>query len=228
MALSTVSDVKSVIGVDMSSTDETAVTNIFIKAADAAIKNYVGYELEYSASIVDTFDGNNKEELYTKVAPIVSVTSLVEDSVTLTEGNQEHYVVYKDMGRIKRTGTKRWSSIRLQNVVVTYKAGYSDSEGTAEDIPMDIKLISARAAGKLFVAAAALGSQQSTGQVGTHAADTTNDSQFQLVKQESLGDYSATYESVTELMDNEILTDKDKATLSKYKRQYFTSAHILD
>ena len=46
MALSTVSDVKSVIGVDMSSTDETAVTNIFIKAADAAIKNYVGYELE--------------------------------------------------------------------------------------------------------------------------------------------------------------------------------------
>jgi len=228
MALSTVSDVKSVIGVDMSSTDETAVTNIFIKAADAAIKNYVGYELEYSASIVDTFDGNNKEELYTKVAPIVSVTSLVEDSVTLTEGNQEHYVVYKDMGRIKRTGTKRWSSIRLQNVVVTYKAGYSDSEGTAEDIPMDIKLISARAAGKLFVAAAALGSQQSTGQVGTHAADTTNDSQFQLVKQESLGDYSATYESVTELMDNELLTDKDKATLSKYKRQYFTSAHILD
>ena len=32
MALSTVSDVKSVIGVDVSSTDETAVTNIFIKA----------------------------------------------------------------------------------------------------------------------------------------------------------------------------------------------------
>ena len=228
MALSTVSDVKSVIGVDMSSTDETAVTNIFIKAADAAIKNYVGYELEYSASIVDTFDGNNKEELFTKVAPVISVTSIVEDSVSLTEGNQEHFVVYKDLGRIKRTGSKRWSSIRLQNVVVTYRAGYSDSEGTAEDIPVDIKLISARAAGKLFVAAAALGSQQSTGDVSTHAADKTADSQFQLVKSESLGDYSATYESVTELMDNEILTDKDKATLSKYKRQYFTSAHILD
>ena len=41
MALSTVSDVKSVIGVDMSSADETAVTNIFIQAADAAIKNYL-------------------------------------------------------------------------------------------------------------------------------------------------------------------------------------------
>ena len=74
MALSTVSDVKSVIGVDMSSTDETAVTNIFIKAADAAIKNYVGYELNYATGIVETYDGNNQEEIYTNVAPIVSVT----------------------------------------------------------------------------------------------------------------------------------------------------------
>ena len=147
MALSTVSDVKSVIGVDMSSTDETAVTNIFIKAADAAIKNYVGYELNYATGIVETFDGNNQEEIYTNVAPIVSVTSVVEDAVTLTEGNQEHYVVYKQLGKIKKTGDKQFSSIRLQNVVVTYVAGYSDSESAAEDIPMDIKLISARAAG---------------------------------------------------------------------------------
>ena len=93
------------------------------------------------------------------------MTSVVEDAVTLTEGNQEHYVVYKQLGKIKKTGDKQFSSIRLQNVVVTYVAGYSDSESAAEDIPMDIKLISARAAGKLFVAAAALGSQQSTGQV---------------------------------------------------------------
>tara|TARA_B100001559_G_scaffold320741_1_gene333983 strand:+ start:1495 stop:2181 length:687 start_codon:yes stop_codon:yes gene_type:complete len=228
MALSSVSDVKSVIGVDMSSTDETAVTNIFIPAADAAIKNYVGYELEYNASIVDTFDGNSQEELYTSVAPIVSVTSVVEDAVTLTEGNQEHYVVYKSQGKIRKTGMKQFSSIRLQNIVVTYKAGYSDSEGTAEDIPKDIKVISARAAGKLFIAAASLGSQQSTGDVSTHAADKTADSQFQLVKNERLGDYSATYESVVDLMDQEFLTNQDKSVLSKYKRQYFTSASILD
>ena len=111
MALSTVSDVKSVIGVDMSSTDETAVTNIFIKAADAAIKNYVGYELEYATGIVDTFDGNNQEELFTSVAPIVSVTSVVEDAVTLTEGNQEHFVVYKPLGKIKKTGDKQFSNM---------------------------------------------------------------------------------------------------------------------
>ena len=95
MALSSVSDVQSAIGIDVSTTDETSITNIFIPAADAAIKNYVGYELEYSSSITDTFDGNNEEELYTSVTPIVAISSLTEDAVAMTEGNQEHYVAYK-------------------------------------------------------------------------------------------------------------------------------------
>ena len=140
MALSTVSDVQSAIGVDVSTTDETSITNIFIPAADAAIKNYVGYELEYSASITDTFDGNHAEELFTSVAPIVAITSLTEDAVALTEGNQEDYVAYKNLGRLRKVNNKRWSDIRYQNISVTYSGGYSDSESSAEDIPKDIKL----------------------------------------------------------------------------------------
>lgn len=228
MALSTVSDVQSAIGIDVSSTDETTITNLFIPAADAAIKNYVGYELEYNSAIVDTLDGANTQEIYTSVAPIISITSVVEDEVTLTEGNQEHFVVYKALGKIRKTNMKRFSDIRLQNIVITYKAGYSDSESTAEDIPLDIKFISARCAGRLFVGAAALGSQQSTGVVSTHNADSSTDSQFQLVRNERLGDYAATYEPVAELMKQDILTKEDKAILNKYKRQYFTSASILD
>ena len=75
MALSSVSDVKSVIGVDMSSADETAITNIFIPAADAAIKNYVLFSNEdfkinslnklsisrFSSNIGKTIDSNNNE-----------------------------------------------------------------------------------------------------------------------------------------------------------------------
>lgn len=228
MALSTVSDVQSAIGIDVSSTDETSITNIFIPAADAAIKNYIGYDLEYSASITDTFDGNNEEELFTSVAPIVAISSLTEDEVALTEGNQEHYVAYKKLGRLRKVNNKRWSDIRYQNISVTYSAGYSDSESGVEDVPKDLKLISARAAGRLFVAAAALSSQQSTGVVSTHSADNSTDSQFQLVKEESIGDYKAKYESVVDLMNQEILTKADKSILSKYKRQYFTSASILD
>ena len=228
MALSSVSDVQSAIGIDVSTSDETSITNIFIPAADAAIKNYVGYELEYSASITDTFDGNNEEELYTSVAPIVAISSLTEDAVAMTEGNQEHYVAYKKLGRLRKVNNKRWSDIRYQNISVTYSGGYSDSESSAEDIPKDIKLISARCAGRLFVASAALGSQQSTSAVSTHSADSSTDSQFQLVTEEKIGDYQAKYESVVDLMNQEVLTEADKSVLSKYKRQYFTSASILD
>jgi hypothetical protein len=228
MALSSVTDVQKAIGIDVSTTDESSITDIFIPAADAAIKNYVGYELEYNAAVVDTFDGGNQEELYTSVAPIVSVTSLYEDSVLYTEGNEEHYVAYKALGLLKRTNNKRWSDIRMQNVVVTYAAGYSDTEVSAEDIPKDIKLIAARAAGRLFVASAALASQQSTGVVSTHNADNATDSQFQLVTEESIGDYKAKYASVLDLMNQEILNTQDKSVLTKYKRQYFTSASILD
>ena len=228
MALSSVSDVQSAIGIDVSTRDETSITNIFIPAADAAIKNYVGYELEYSSSITDTFDGNNEEELYTSVAPIVAISSLTEDAVAMTEGNQEHYVAYKKLGRLRKVNNKRWSDIRYQNISVTYSGGYSDSESSAEDIPKDIKLISARCAGRLFVASAALGSQQSTSAVSTHSADSSTDSQFQLVTEEKIGDYQAKYESVVDLMNQEVLTEADKSVLSKYKRQYFTSASILD
>tara|TARA_B100001939_G_C16802536_1_gene556289 strand:- start:223 stop:909 length:687 start_codon:yes stop_codon:yes gene_type:complete len=228
VALSSVSDVQSAIGIDVSTTDETSITNIFIPAADAAIKNYVGYELEYSSSITDTFDGNNEEELYTSVAPIVAISSLTEDAVAMTEGNQEHYVAYKKLGRLRKVNNKRWSDIRYQNISVTYSGGYSDSESSAEDIPKDIKLISARCAGRLFVASAALGSQQSTSAVSTHSADSSTDSQFQLVTEEKIGDYQAKYESVVDLMNQEVLTEADKSVLSKYKRQYFTSASILD
>jgi hypothetical protein len=228
MALSTVSDVKSVIGVDMSSADETAITNIFIPAVDATIKNYLGYELEYSSSITETYDGSGEEDFYTAIAPIVSVTSVTEDEVALTEGNQEHFVVYKAQGRIRKTNNKTWSTIRLQNITIVYAAGYSDTESGVEDIPKDIKYISAKAAGKMFVMGAALSAQQPTGEVATHTSDTSSDANFNLVRQESLGDYSATYESIPAMLEKGILNEQDLRVLSKYKRQYFTSAAILD
>ena len=84
MALSTVSDVKTVIGVDMSSTDETAITDMFIPAVDAAIKNYVGYELEYQSAQVDTLDGKGENEIYTSIAPMNTIASLTVDGTSLT------------------------------------------------------------------------------------------------------------------------------------------------
>ena len=49
-----------------------------------------------------------------------------------------------------------------------------------------------------------------------------------MVKQEKIGDYSVVYESPMELFSQDLLTVEEKRALSKYKRQFFTSAGILD
>ena len=143
-------------------------------------------------------------------------------------GDDVYTGLARKLGLIKRTGLQYWSAQRLQNITVTYTAGYSDTEVTAEDIPADLKFVSARIAGRLFTASASLSTQQSTGEVSTNIADNTTDSKFQLVKSERLGDYQAEYESVLDQMNQEVLTDADKGILNKYKKQFFTSASILD
>ena len=62
----------------------------------------------------------------------------------------------------------------------------------------------------------------------TNQADNTTDSKFQLVRNEGIGDYQVTYESVLDQLNADILQEADRKVLSKYKRQYFTSAGILD
>ena len=228
MALCTVSDVEQVLGVDLSTTDEATVTNLLIPTVEAAISNFLGYDPKYSASITEKFDGDRTEDLFLSRSPVVSVTSVTEDGTTLTEGNGDDYVLYANLGRLRKVGRERWSNAKLQNITVVYSAGYSDSEGTAEDVPKDMKYVCARASGKLIVSALSLGSQQSTGSVGTHSADSTNDSQFQLVRNEGIGDYQVTYESVLDQLGSDILQEADKKILQKYKRQLFTSAGILD
>ena len=228
MALCTVSDVEQVLGVDLSTTDETTVTNLLIPTVEAAISNFLGYDPKYTATITEIFDGDKTEDLFLSRSPIISVTSVTEDGTALTSGNDNDYVVYAKLGRLRKVGKEKWSSAKIQNITVVYAAGYSDSEGTAEDVPKDMKYVCARAAGKLIVSALSLGSQQSTGSVGTHSADSTNDSQFQLVKNEGLGDYQVSYESVLDQLNGEILNENDKKVLNKYKRQLFTSAGIMD
>ena len=228
MALATYSDVESVLGVDLSTTDQTTCTNLLIPTVEDAVANYIGYNPNYSASITEKFDGDKTEDIFLRRSPIISITSVTEDGNALTEGNSNDYVSYPSLGRLRKVGREKWSAAKLQNITVVYKAGYSDSEGTAEDVPKDMKYVVARAAGRLMTAALSLGSQQSTGSVGTHSADSTNDSQFQMVKNESIGDYQVSYESVLEQLNADVLIPSDLKILSKYKRQYFTSAGILD
>lgn len=228
MALCTVSDVEKVLGVDLGSTDESTVTNLLIPTVEASITNYLGYDPNYSSSITETFDGDRTEDLFLSRSPVVSVTSVTEDGTTLTQGNDQDYVLYSKLGRLRKIGREKWSAAKLQNITVVYSAGYSDSEGSAEDVPGDMKYVCARATGKLIVTALSLSSQQSTGEVNTNIADNSTDSKFQLVRNEGIGDYQVSYESVLDQLNSDILTEADKKILVKYKRQLFTSAGILD
>jgi len=228
MALCTVSDVEKVLGVDLGSTDESTVTNLLIPTVEASITNYLGYDPNYSSSITETFDGDRTEDLFLSRSPVVSVTSVTEDGSTLTQGNDQDYVLYSKLGRLRKIGREKWSAAKLQNITVVYSAGYSDSEGSAEDVPGDMKYVCARATGKLIVTALSLSSQQSTGEVNTNIADNSTDSKFQLVRNEGIGDYQVSYESVLDQLNSDILTEADKKILVKYKRQLFTSAGILD
>lgn len=228
MALCTVSDVEKVLGVDLGSTDESTVTNLLIPTVEASITNYLGYDPNYSSSITETFDGDRTEDLFLSRSPVISVTSVTEDGTTLTQGNDQDYVLYSKLGRLRKIGREKWSAAKLQNITVVYSAGYSDSEGSAEDVPGDMKYVCARATGKLIVTALSLSSQQSTGEVNTNIADNSTDSKFQLVRNEGIGDYQVSYESVLDQLNSDILTEADKKILVKYKRQLFTSAGILD
>ena len=76
MALCSVSDVEQFLQVDLNSTVESSVTNTFIPYVDAAIKRYLGHDVE-QATYTETFDGNEQQDLFLRHIPIASITSVV-------------------------------------------------------------------------------------------------------------------------------------------------------
>jgi len=104
MALCTVSDVEKVLGIDLGSTDESAVTNLFIPTVEDSIANYIGYNPKYSASITEIFDGDKTEDLFLSRSPVISVSSVTEDGNALVSGNDNDYVVYASLGRLRKVG----------------------------------------------------------------------------------------------------------------------------
>ena len=57
MALCTSADVEGFLGLNLASEDATQITSKYIPYVDEVIKNFVGYNLEYTATITETFDG---------------------------------------------------------------------------------------------------------------------------------------------------------------------------
>lgn len=215
MALCSVSDVESMIQIDYSSGLETDITNVFIPYVDSAIKRFLGYDPEYNSSITEKFDGREKTHLFLKVVPVVSMTSVVEDGFTLEEGNDKDYVAYLEEGFLVKTGKSRWSDARMQNVVVTYAAGY-------QTIPDTIRYTSARAVARLINSTLQLSSLQPKEEITSHKSDdTNNDGNFYSVQSESVGDLSLSYGEPMGTSLGPALSAFDITTLMPYKRIFF-------
>lgn len=211
MALCSASDVETFLEIDLSTTIEGHVTNTFIPYVDAAIKRYLGYDIE-QATYTETFDGNEQQDLFLRHVPIASITSVTEDGNTLTQGNEKDYVYY-DNGRLRRI-VVRWSGIKPKNVSVTYVGGYST-------IPDQIKFTSARAAARLLMTSLQVSAKADTGVVRSHLEDNTSNTNFDVAITERIGDYDVAFGDVVIQNLQPVLTNADMAMLNPFKSRFF-------
>tara|TARA_R100000734_G_C3319178_1_gene114522 strand:+ start:2044 stop:2688 length:645 start_codon:yes stop_codon:yes gene_type:complete len=213
MALCSYTDVETFLEIDVDSTLQTHLTNTFIPYVDAAIKRFLGYDVE-QATYTETFDGNEQQDLFLRHIPVASITSVVEDGNTLTSGNTKDYVHY-DNGKLRRI-VIRWSGIKPKNVVVTYVGGYSSS-----DIPDQIKLTSARAAARLFMTSLQTSAKADTGTVSSHLSDNTAQTGFDVALTERIGDYDISFADVVIQNLQPVLTTADMAILQPFRSRFF-------
>jgi len=213
MALCSVSDVEQFLQVDLNSTVEASVTNTFIPYVDSAIKRFLGYDVE-RATFTETFDGSEQQDLFLRHIPIASITNVIEDSNTLVSGNEKDYVHY-DNGRLRRI-VVRWSGIKPKNISVTYVGGYQ-----AADIPQVIKQTSAKAAARMLMVSLQIASKADSGQVGSHLADNTASSSFDIPITERIGDYDIAYADVVIQNLTPVLTQGDMLILNPFKSRFF-------
>lgn len=217
MAFSTAADVESYTQINFDSDIETHLTNNLIPFVDASIEQYVGYTLTHGTK-TETFTGDQTKEIFLRHLPIRSITSVVEDGITLTQGNESDFVFY-DSGRLRRLG-KRWSYAKEQNIVVTYVSGYTAfGGGLSTDLPIQIKMVSSRAAARLIENILSVSSQQEPGEIS--AQGTTTAGNFNLSTSERIGDYGIDYAVGTEALSVSPLTTSDMNLLSPYRKSYF-------
>lgn len=213
MALSSVTGVERFLQIDVDSTLENHIEFTFIPYVDAAIKRFLGYDVE-QATYTEVFDGNEQQDLFLRHIPIASITSVTEDGNTLVSGNEKDYVHY-DNGRLRRI-TIRWSGIKPKNVSVTYVGGYA-----AADIPTVIKETSARAAARLLMTSLQTSAKADTGQVSSHLTDNTTTTNFDVALTERIGDYDVSYADVVIQNLQPVLTNADMALLQPFRSRFF-------
>lgn len=213
MALCSYSDVETFLNIDLDTSLQSQLTNTFIPYVDAAIKRFLGYDVE-QATYTETFDGNEQTDIFLRHVPIASITSVTEDGNTLVQGNEKDYVYY-DNGRLRRI-VVRWSGIKPKNVTVVYVGGYA-----SDSIPENISLTSARATARLFMTSLQTSAKADTGTVSSHLTDSSSTTSFDVALTERIGDYDVNYADVVIQNLSPVLTTADMAVLQPFRSRFF-------
>lgn len=147
-----------------------------LAAAQGHIEREVGYPLEETVGIVETFDGEYQRSLFTSRRPLTAVASVTEDSIGLASTD---YAFYTE-GRIVRLSggyEHRWQSGKPKSIVVTYTAGYA-----AASVPKDLVDVCAWLAADAF-------------RVGANFAAVPSGADG--IQRERIGDYEVEYKPRT-------------------------------
>jgi len=128
----------------ITTTDATRDTMLegIIDSVSVELCRFVGREISKTTYTAVYLDGNGEKDLLLPHYPVVSITSLAENSVSLTEGLTYDYLLYAAEGRLHRIygGWLNWPKILL----ITYVAGYvvqGATPGAGETaLPLDLKM----------------------------------------------------------------------------------------
>ena len=163
----TVQDIEAFLQIEITTPAQVLSAQRALTEASAAIRNYTRQYLEQVDDEVITLDSLGGSRLFLPELPVLEITKVIEDGVTLTQG-----VDYKlgQHGILHRTG-QRWST-GIQNITITYSHGFAD-------IPDDIVAICTRAASRAY-------------QAGVRSADSDG---LMGVASKSLGDFSVAFAS---------------------------------
>lgn len=192
----TVADMELVLQTEITGPDALAAAEFALMTVSAAVRNYCRQQIDLVEDDIVWLDSVSRSGLiYLPELPVVAVTAIVENGVTLVESDD--YRLYRS-GGLFRVGRPWYYG--LQTIGVTYTHGYAV-------IPDDIQAVTARAASRLFQAG--LRSAEAAGVPG--------------VVSKTLGDFSVTYggESVVEgtmgASGARVLLLSEKDLLNRYR-----------
>lgn len=138
----TANEVKAYHGISASDTSKDARIAVMLPLAVEWITNYCRQDFESKSRVEYPYIENRMNCFYTDYRPVASVTSVIENSITLTE-NTDFYV-HKSTGKIERVINSSgvilddrsyfgfWSTTP-RSVVITYTGG--------EALPKDVVMV---------------------------------------------------------------------------------------